>query len=89
MPSPSENSNLKRDKYLEEMKDLYERVFGTEDGKRVLEDILISGAVDRSAWSQDIAVMSANVAKQDFAKHIRDMARRVERRVEQPREAIK
>lgn len=35
---------------------------------------MLSGVMERSAWDKDPLVMSALVAKQDFARHIAQMA---------------
>jgi len=73
-----QEQQINRNKLLEEMKDRYERVFDSEDGRRVLEDIALSGVLRRSAFSSDALVMAHNEGKRDLAQHILDMAKRVE-----------
>lgn len=66
----------------------YEDLFSTPAGKRVLKDIMLSGVMERSAFHTDALIMAANCAKQDFARHIAQMAE-PEKRVEKPRKAKK
>lgn len=66
----------------------YEDLFSTPAGKRVLKDIMLSGVMERSAFSVDTLVMAANCAKQDFARHIAQMAE-PEKRDEKPKRAKK
>jgi hypothetical protein len=74
---------LKRNKLMDELKADYEAVFSSTAGKRVLNDITLSGAMSRSAWDRDALVMSAMCAKQDFARHIIQMATPVEKKARQ------
>lgn len=83
-----QGAELKRNTKLDELKADYEDVFSSVKGKRVLKDIMLSGVMERSAWDKDAIVMSALCAKQDFARHIAQMALPVEK-VEKPRKAIK
>lgn len=88
-----ENSNVdivrqKRIELSAAIKKDYEDVFSTAAGKRVLKDIMLSGVMERSAFSSDSLIMAANCAKQDFARHIAQMAE-TEKRVEKPRKAKK
>jgi hypothetical protein len=85
MPTPQE----KRDKLVEQMKECYERLFATDDGKRVLRDITLSGGIGRSAFNSDPLIMAHSVAKQDLANHIVWMATPEEKKEEAPKEAIK
>lgn len=66
----------------------YEDVFSSVKGQKVLRDIMLSGVMMRSAWDRDPLVMSSNCAKQDFARHISDMAKPSDK-VEKPRKAKK
>lgn len=72
----------------EAIKKDYEDLFSTPCGKRVLKDIMLSGVMERSAFSTDTMLMSANCAKQDFARHICQMAE-PEKRSEKPKRAKK
>lgn len=65
---------MENNKIVEELKSDYRDVFSTVKGKKVLKDIMLSGVMERSAWDKDPLVMSALVAKQDFARHIAQMA---------------
>lgn len=64
----------KRIEMTEAVKKDYEDVFSSSAGQRVLKDIMLSGVMERSAFSSDALVMAANCAKQDFARHIVQMA---------------
>ena len=66
----------------------YEDLFSTPCGKRVLKDIMLSGVMERSAFSVDTLIMAANCAKQDFARHIMQMSE-PEKRLEKPKRAKK
>lgn len=72
----------------EALKKDYEDIFSLPAGKRVLNDIMLSGVMMRSAWDKDPMVMSALCAKQDFARHIAEMAKPTDK-VEKPRKAKK
>lgn len=87
MPTPSESKELERNKYLDEMKDAYERVFNSPDGEKVLEDIKRSGCLKRSAFDRDALVMAFNEGKRDLAQNIVDMAHRQVIKEEAPRKA--
>lgn len=78
----------KRIQQMEAIKKDYEDLFSTPCGKRVLRDIMLSGVMERSAFSTDTLVMAANCAKQDFARHIAQMAE-PEKKVDRPRRAKK
>jgi hypothetical protein len=67
----------------------YEEVFATPRGKKVLKDIMLSGVMERSAFSTDAMLMAANCAKQDFARHIMQMATPVSSKLDKPRKAKK
>jgi len=80
-----------KQKHIEMTADIkkdYEDVFSTPAGKRVLKDIQLSGVMERSAFDRDTLIMAANCAKQDFARHISQMAE-PEKKVEKPRKARK
>lgn len=64
----------KREEKIKQLKADYEAVFSSDRGLRVLEDIKASGVWKRSAFNTDPYLMAANCAKQDFARHINDMA---------------
>jgi hypothetical protein len=66
----------------------YEDVFSSVKGQKVLRDIMLSGVMERSAFSTDTILMAANCAKQDFARHIAEMAKPTDK-VEKPRRAKK
>ena len=66
----------------------YEDLFSTPAGKRVLRDITLSGVMERSAFNTDALIMAANCAKQDFARHIVQMAE-PEKREDRPKKAKK
>jgi hypothetical protein len=66
----------------------YEDVFSSVKGQKVLKDIMLSGVMERSAFSLDALTMAANCAKQDFARHIAEMAKPSDK-VEKPRKAKK
>jgi hypothetical protein len=66
----------------------YEDVFSTSRGKKVLRDIMLSGVMERSAFSTDALIMAANCAKQDFARHIAQMAE-PEKKSDKPAKAKK
>ena len=66
----------------------YEDLFSTPCGKRVLKDIMLSGVMERSAFSTDTILMAANCAKQDFARHIAQMAE-PEAKTDKPKRAKK
>ena len=66
----------------------YEDLFNTPCGKRVLKDIMLSGVMERSAFSLDTLTMAANCAKQDFARHIAQMAS-IEKPIEKTKRAKK
>jgi len=66
----------------------YEDAFSSVKGQKVLNDIMLSGVMMRSAWDRDPLVMSANCARQDFARHIAEMAKPSDK-VEKPRRAKK
>lgn len=76
MPMPQEVREIERNKYLEEMKDAYERVFSGTDGQKVLEDIKRSGVLKRSAFDRDPLIMAFNEGKRDLAQNIVDLAHR-------------
>jgi hypothetical protein len=78
----------KRMALTQALKKDYEDLFSTPAGKRVLKDIMLSGVMERSAFSVDTLVMAANCAKQDFARHIAQMAE-PEARLEKPKRAKK
>lgn len=78
----------KRMALTQALKKDYEDLFSTPAGKRVLKDIMLSGVMERSAFSVDTLVMAANCAKQDFARHIAQMAEPVARS-EKPKRAKK
>jgi hypothetical protein len=78
----------KRMALTQALKKDYEDLFSTPAGKRVLKDIMLSGVMERSAFSVDTLVMAANCAKQDFARHIAQMAE-PEARSEKPKRAKK
>ena len=63
-----------RNKFLDEMKDRYERVFSNEDGKRVLADIVICGRLNKTCFSSDALMMAYNEGKRDLAQNILDLA---------------
>ena len=73
----------------EALKKDYEDIFSLPAGKRVLRDIQLSGVMMRSAFDREPLVMAANCAKQDFARHITDMATRVDVKKDKPKKAIK
>lgn len=79
-----QNQPVDRNKFLEEMKDCYERVFSTDDGKRVLQDIVVCGKLKVSCFSTDPLTMAFNEGKRDLAQNIVDLATRVDNR--KPRE---
>jgi hypothetical protein len=79
----------KDNNFLDEMKDRYERVFSSEDGQKVLEDIAISGLLRRSSFSNDALILAHNVGMNDLAQHILDMAKKDEFREPKQTEAIK
>lgn len=64
----------KRLEITQALKKDYEELFSTPTGKRVLKDIMLSGVMERSAFSTDTILMAANCAKQDFVRHIAQMA---------------
>ena len=66
----------------------YEDVFSSVKGQKVLKDIMLSGVMERSAFSLDTLTMAANCAKQDFARHIAEMAKPSEK-ADKPRKARK
>ncbi len=74
MPHPNEIDRINKDNVVEQLKADYRDVFSTVKGKKVLKDIMLSGVMERSAWDRDPVVMSALCAKQDFARHISEMA---------------
>lgn len=76
-------------KMAKQLKADYEDVFSTVRGQRVLKDILVSGVMFRSAFNVDPYVMAANCAKQDFARHINDMATPVPSKDDLPRKATR
>jgi hypothetical protein len=78
----------KRMALTQALKKDYEDLFSTPAGTRVLKDIMLSGVMERSAFSVDTLVMAANCAKQDFARHIAQMAE-PEARSEKPKRAKK
>lgn len=82
------DQEAKRNILAMKMKQDYEEVFSTAAGKRVLQDIMLSGVMARSAFSTDAIMMAANCAKQDFARHIAEMAE-PEKKEEKPRKAKK
>lgn len=67
----------------------YENLFDSPTGKRVLQDIMASGVMLRSAFSIDTHIMAANCAKQDFARHINDMATPAPSENDKPKKAIR
>jgi hypothetical protein len=67
----------------------YEDLFSSACGKRVLKDIMLSGVMERSAFHTDALIMAASCAKQDFARHIAQMAEPKEKEVKRPKKAIK
>jgi len=79
----------KRIAQTDALKKDYEDIFSLPAGKRVLRDIMLSGVMERSAFSTDALIMAANCAKQDFARHIADMALRPDTKKERPKKAIK
>jgi hypothetical protein len=80
---------MEQNKLVEELKADYRDVFSTVKGKKVLHDIMLSGVMERSAWDKDPLVMSALVAKQDFARHIAQMASPIVEKQEKPVKAKK
>ena len=78
----------KRIELTNALKSDYEDVFSSVKGKKVLNDIMLSGVMMRSAFSTDAITMAANCAKQDFARHIAEMAKPSDK-VEKPRKAKK
>lgn len=85
---PVEVVQQKRMAITQALKKDYEDLFSTPCGKRVLKDIMLSGVMERSAFSIDTMLMAANCAKQDFARHIAQMAE-PEARTEKPKRAKK
>lgn len=72
--NPLEAKRKAEDK-IKKLKDDYEKVFGTEAGQRVLEDIKVSGYYTRSSFSQTSPyVTSHNEGKRELALHIEYMA---------------
>lgn len=78
----------KRIELTQAMKKDYEEVFSTTAGKKVLKDIMLSGVMERSAFNTEPLIMAANCAKQDFARHIAQMAE-PEKKIDRPRKAKK
>jgi hypothetical protein len=78
----------KRVQMMAAVKKDYEDVFSTPAGKRVLKDIMLSGVMERSAFNIDTHIMAANCGKQDFARHIAQMAE-PEVKSEKPKRAKK
>lgn len=77
----SENIKVVQQREINRQKQLkadYEDIFDSPKGQRVLDDIKASGVWKRSAFTTDAMIMAANVAKQDFARHIVEMATRQE-----------
>lgn len=56
------------------MKDKYERLFSTDIGKEVLEDIKKSGMLNKSIFNKDVNIMSHDSGMLDLALHIVFMA---------------
>ena len=78
----------KRMALTQALKKDYEDLFSTPCGRRVLKDIMLSGVMERSAFNVDTHIMAANCAKQDFARHIAQMAE-PEKKADKPRKAKK
>jgi hypothetical protein len=84
-----ERINKERMDAAKKLKIDYENIFETTAGKRVLEDIKASGVWQRSAFNTDSHIMAANCAKQDFARHIVDMATPLPSENKLPKKAIR
>lgn len=80
-------TQLDRNKYLDAMKDRYERVFSTDDGKLVLEDIVLCGMLRKSCFVNDALIMAFNEGKRDLAQNIVDLATKLEKRKPVPTQA--
>jgi hypothetical protein len=74
MPTQLEINHQKSQSKFKEIKALYEVVFGSPDGLKVLEDISISGGVNREIFSTDHSVMSHSEGMRKMALHILFMA---------------
>jgi hypothetical protein len=61
--------------------------FSSVKGKKVLRDIMLSGVMERSAFSLEPLTMAANTARQDFARHIYQMAQPVDDLTDKPKKA--
>ena len=68
---------LQPDKKLELLKQLkedYERVFGTSEGKRVLEDLQKSAFIKKTSFNVDTHIMAFNEGARTTVLHVMDMA---------------
>lgn len=59
---------------IEEIKQKYENVFNTPDGKKVLEDIISSGGIFRCSGDVSEIVLARDDGKRELALHIKFMS---------------
>lgn len=85
---PNRQQQLKNsEERYNKLKNDYEAVFSTPAGKRVLEDIQLSGYVKRTTLADSQSIFASNEGKRILALHIVDMATPVKEIVKQ--QAIK
>lgn len=77
----------KTEHFFAEMKDVYEKVFGSPSGQKVLEDIKKSGGIGKTSFNPDGMVMAHTEGKRALALHINFMATAQE--TKEPETAIK
>lgn len=74
MPTPLESQQDKVRSKFEQSKRDYEDVFSTPAGRRVLEDIKLSGGVEKEIFNNDALIMSHAEGGRRLAIHIIYMA---------------
>lgn len=88
-PSLKERQQQQEQRY-KKLKDDYEKIFTTPAGKRVLEDILISGNIYRGSFVKDDPYGTHfEEGKRELALHIKFMAEPQPEENEESKKAIK
>ncbi len=89
-PSNMQEKQKQQQVYFRKMKNDYEKVFSTGEGKRVLEDLAKSCSANKSTFDADALVMAYNEGLRSAFLHIRDMATPVpeDEKKDKPKEAI-
>ena len=75
--------------YYNQLKSDYERVFSTTEGKRVLDDIMISGYMTKTSFNSESPYITAkNEGLRSLALHIKFMAEKENEYKQEPKNEI-